>query len=94
MNLGAQLVPLTISDLAPGLLGNGEAFIFIQAAGGVFGEFAGMADGTTITVSGNQFTIEYDTNTVALVVPEPGAMACLLGGLGVLLGFRRFRRNA
>lgn len=39
----------------------------------------------TLAISGN--------NLVLTVIPEPGSLAALLGGFGVLLGLQRFRRR-
>lgn len=63
-----------------------------------------FAQGSSINVGGHVFNIVYDAtlgidganNDVALsyVVPEPGALALLLGGFGTLVGLRRVRRRA
>ncbi len=73
----------------------------------VIGTFDGLADGGTYTnLAGAQFQVSYDAvnggafdtggNDVALkllVVPEPGTVSALLGGLGVLFGMTRSRRR-
>jgi hypothetical protein len=69
----------------------------------VTGNFAGRLEGSTINIGNNAFTITYVANLdagaigndVALTytVPEPGAIAMLLGGFGVLLGAQRVRRK-
>jgi hypothetical protein len=67
----------------------------------VTGTFAGLPQGSTVNIGGHSFSISYTANgdggttgnDVALVaqVPEPTAMVSLLGGLGLLLGWRRRR---
>ena len=90
---------LTISDLAAGTpSGN---LVFITYTGTWDGDLftynsAIIADGGLLTVGANQFTLDYDFggNSVALIaVPEPGSLISLAGGLGMLIGLRRFRRR-
>ena len=56
--------------------------------------------GTTFTSSGFYFQFNYaagfNSNDIVLtaVIPEPGSVAMLLGGFGLLAGFKRFRRRA
>lgn len=69
----------------------------------VSGTFAGLPDQALFTVGTQMFQISYDANLatnsfasggndVAIMnVPEPSALTALLGGLSVLLGFRRRR---
>jgi len=67
----------------------------------VFGQFA---QGTSITVGVAQFNIFYDGNFDAglsgndvylqYVIPEPGSVAILLGGVATLVGLRRTRRRS
>jgi len=67
-----------------------------------------LGDGSSLTVGGTQFRLSYDANftgdlltstedggnDIALVViPEPGTLVTLAGGLGLLLGLQRFRRR-
>ena len=87
---------LNVTDLAAGIY-NGTPLAFITYTGtwngGLF-NVGGLpiADHGTFTVGANTFTLDYDYggNSVALI-PEPGSVALLLGGLG-MLGFRRRRR--
>jgi fibronectin-binding autotransporter adhesin len=92
-------VTLTITDLAPAAITNG-IFPFITYTtwnGGFFtvnGEVIDQVE--TFFVSGNEYRLDYDLggNTVAMVaVPEPGTIASLLGGLGLLVGLGRARRR-
>ncbi|MEQ1859831.1 MAG: autotransporter-associated beta strand repeat-containing protein [Chthoniobacteraceae bacterium] len=52
----------------------------------------------TFAIAGDFFRLDYDAGggfRVDLIsVPEPGALASLIGGLGMLLGLQRFRRRA
>lgn len=78
--------------------------ILNDGADAVTGTFAGLPDQSTFVVGANTFQISYDANSstnafasggndVALmaVVPEPTALTALLGGMSLLLGFRRRR---
>jgi hypothetical protein len=100
---------LALSLLPGFVINTGDLFFIVtnDLADAVIGTFAGLADGATFNVGGANFRIEYDAdfgtlaqaggNDIALValntIPEPGALAALLGGAGVLVGLRRFRRT-
>ena len=73
----------------------------------VVGTFAGLPDGSTVSPAlGGSFRIDYDGDfgtgatsggndvvlTALVSVPEPSALLALLGGSGMLVGLRRFRR--
>lgn len=70
----------------------------ISTAGGLF-TVGGipLSEGAFFVVSGQQFAISYqggDGNDVVLsAVPEPGSIAGLIAGFGMLLGLRRSRRK-
>lgn len=53
--------------------------------------------GTLFYIGSNGFKLDYNGGNGTLVqlvaVPEPGALASLVGGLGMLLGLQRFRRG-
>ena len=56
-----------------------------------------LAEGDAFVVSGNALSISYaggSNNNDIVIVPEPGAVAMLLGGVGMLLGLQRRRRKA
>ena len=91
-SLGLGIVPLVVSDLGGSLVGPGERFTFFTAGNQINGTFAGLPDGTQLTVGLNTYEIDYTTTSVSLVaVPEPSAAICLLGGLGSLVALRRRR---
>jgi fibronectin-binding autotransporter adhesin len=83
---------------------NDVFFIMLNdGADAVTGTFAGLADGSFFTVGTETFQISYDANAATnsfasggndvavLHVPEPSALTALLGGMSILLGFRRKR---
>jgi len=54
-------------------------------------------DSTIFYINGYGFRLDYDggfsgNDVMLIAVPEPGALASLVGGLGMLLGLQRFRR--
>lgn len=69
----------------------------------ITGTFAGLPEGSILSVGGYDFIVGYTGDSVAgtftggndivLSVPEPGSAALLLGGLCLLAGGRRLRRR-
>ena len=84
----------------------GDLFFIVINNGfeGINGTFGGLPEGSLVTSgSGQVFQLTYTAdadllsftngNDVALMaIPEPGSTALLLGGSGLLLGFRRRRK--
>lgn len=79
--------------------GAGQQFQLIQASGGLFGEFANVADGARLlTADGaGSFLVRYGSGQGLVIsdfqvaaVPEPATWALMLGGAGLLAWWRRF----
>jgi len=108
IGLAGNVSGSTLSLTAGSGLQAGDIFTIILTSGtAVTGKFAGLgADLATFSAGGDQFEINYHyniggsftdttgTNVAIMVVavPEPGSLAALLGGLGVLTGLQRLRR--
>ncbi len=100
---------LSVTDLTPAALAAGTSFNFISyfgvwngglftVGGNVITDYDPVLrpSSTAFTVSGNLYQLDYDFggNTVQLIaIPEPATATSLLGGLGLLAGWRR-RRGA
>jgi hypothetical protein len=94
---------INITDLTGGSLAAGQYTLFTDSAAG---DYAGLTlNGSNVITAGltlaPTFTNIYvgsqlqevGNNIVLNVVPEPGSVASLLGGLGVLIGIRRKRER-
>ncbi len=94
LTIGAG-VNLGTTDFGNVVLAPGTSFTIAQASGGVTGKFANLpTTGSQFTSGANVYSITYDANDIMLTsVPEPGSMAILTSGLGLLAGLRRFRRR-
>jgi uncharacterized protein with beta-barrel porin domain len=83
------------------VLNNVFALILNDGSDLVTGTFAGLPEGAPVFLNGTTGFITYTGNfdggllgnDVLIVVPEPGAVVSLLGGLGTLVGLQRFRRR-
>jgi hypothetical protein len=107
VSLGQSDLVLSLLDGFNIVAGNRFFIINNDDVDPITGTFLGLADGSTVTTPfGAQFRIDYDGdfgtnansggNDVVLTalnsVPEPSALLALLGGSGMLIGLRRFRR--
>ena len=91
----------------PGFNATAGALFFLAINDGsdaIISQFQGLPDGASFVNGGQSFRISYDANFDATTldggndialqfIPEPGAIAMLLGGFGALLGFQRVRRR-
>lgn len=94
---------LVLSDIGSGAWSGASTFTIANVATGtVTGSFLGLAEGATVNVGSNEFTISYvggTGNDVTLTfssVPEPSTYAAILGTLvlaGTVLRRRRSVRN-
>jgi autotransporter-associated beta strand protein len=89
---GAYLTaPAITNDLFTILLNDGNS-------DAVVGTFDGLAEGArALALNGQDYVISYiggDGNDIVLTaIPEPGSAALMVGGLGILMGIRRRRRE-
>lgn len=102
LTLGATAPVLSLSDSGGGIkLAIGDTIPFATYTGAWDGNLFSVGgttipNGGTFTVGSNMYQLTYNGggNTVILtVVPEPGAYASLLAGLGILAGLQRFRAS-
>lgn len=94
LNSSAQF---TFQDIASGVgtLNGGMVIPVILAPSGLSGEFGDLAQGAQVDDGPNTFYATYTPTELTLtVIPEPGTWGMLLGGLGMLIGFRRIRRRS
>ncbi|HEY8966577.1 MAG TPA: PEP-CTERM sorting domain-containing protein, partial [Candidatus Methylacidiphilales bacterium] len=88
---------LSGTDLGTGSFAAGTVINLLSYTGTLTGTFNGYADGSSITVGSNTYTINYGTavaNEITLTfaaVPEPSTWALL--GIGSALLAARFRKR-
>ena len=87
----------SFTDLGGGALALGTSFVIIDNTAGspINGVFSNLADNSTFTNNGNTYRVSYEGGTgndlTLSVIPEPGAIALIFLGCGVLLGGRMRR---
>jgi autotransporter-associated beta strand protein len=87
---------LVLSDLSlsSAIAPLGSSFTFLTANAGLTGRFSNFADGGVVDIRGNQWRINYGSNSISFsAVPEPSSLALLgLVGIGGFT-FRRLRNK-
>jgi hypothetical protein len=82
---------INFNDLTSGSLSAGDYTIFSSDVSGSFVNFSNLSIGTGLGAYAGS-TLQMSGNNIVLnVVPEPGAFAMLLGGMGMLTLLRRRR---
>ncbi|HEY8965992.1 MAG TPA: autotransporter-associated beta strand repeat-containing protein [Candidatus Methylacidiphilales bacterium] len=102
--LGNGVSIWALNDLGSSVLTTGTTFVLANAGSGITGFFQGYADGSTISIGGNTYQINYGTlsgyandltlEVVAAAVPEPSTWLLLAAGCAgvALVGRRRGAR--
>jgi hypothetical protein len=94
----------SFTDLGNGTgVTNGQSFVIIDntSANPITGTFSNLANGASFVSNGVTYTANYAggtgnndlTLTAASAVPEPSTWAMMLGGVGMLISFHRFRKR-
>jgi hypothetical protein len=95
LNLGSAT--LSLNDVGSTILTVGDYFTLISYSSTLNGTFNGLDQGAVVSVGANQYTIDYGighVNQITLdLIPEPSTWVLLLGGSGLLLVLRGFRRQ-
>jgi len=89
--LGSGNVTLSLSGLAPADYGNTWTIFHNVTTSGF--NFAGITGYDTVDYQANFAQVGSDYQLTFTAIPEPGAAASLLGGLAVLLAWRRRQRG-
>ncbi len=93
-------VVLSITDIGSGAFTGSELVLVDYTGSAPTGRFfynnAVLNQGDLLSLNGNSYTFTYDDGNTAvalMAVPEPGTWAMVLGGLGILIGYRRSCRS-
>jgi hypothetical protein len=86
----------SFTDLGSGALALGTSFVIIDntSSSPINGVFSNLADNSTFSNNGNTYVVSYEGGTgndlafTVVVVPEPGAIALIFLGCGVLFAGR------
>jgi hypothetical protein len=106
LDITGSILTLQLGTFNPTDFADQFTIVLNNGASPVTGTFQGLANGATFTQGSQIWQISYldDASTpgfeltggndiTLFAIPEPGAVATLIGGVGVLLGLQRSRRR-